>query len=92
MSDHYILLDDGVTVVPCDDLKTWAQWLNRSDAVRQIAADLLPSGVHVSTVFLGLDYSFGMPHPVTGDSRPILWETMIFGGRADGFQRRYWTR
>lgn len=37
----------------------------------------------VSTVFLGLDHSYG-------DSKePTLWETMIFGGEHDQYQRRY---
>ncbi len=40
--------------------------------------------VIVSTVFLGIDHNhFG--------SKPILWETMIFGGRLDGYQERYET-
>jgi len=36
----------------------------------------------VSTVFLGLDHSLG-----TG--KPVLWETMIFGGLHDQYQSRY---
>jgi hypothetical protein len=35
-------------------------------------------GAEVSTVFLGLDYSF--EHHGRG---PILWETMVFGGPLD---------
>jgi hypothetical protein len=33
-------------------------------------------------VFLGTDHSFG-------DGPPLLWETMIFGGKHDEFQERY---
>ncbi len=40
-------------------------------------------GVRVSTVFLGRDHDF------TGLGKPILWETMIFGGEWDGYQERY---
>ena len=36
----------------------------------------------VSTVFLGIDHSFG-------EGPPILWETMIFDGPHDQFQERY---
>ena len=38
--------------------------------------------VTVSTVFLGLDHSFG-------DGPPLLFETMIFGGAQDGRNERY---
>jgi hypothetical protein len=41
-------------------------------------------GVKISTVFLGLDHSFG-------GSVPILFETMVFGGEHDGYQERYAT-
>lgn len=36
----------------------------------------------VSTVFLGIDHSFGYGGP------PVLFETMIFGGEQDGYQER----
>lgn len=40
----------------------------------------------VSTVFLGIDHNFG-------DGAPLLFETMIFGGKHNEYQRRYatWT-
>jgi hypothetical protein len=40
-------------------------------------------GIRVSTVFLGLDHSFGKPGP------PILFETMTFGGPRDETMFRY---
>lgn len=39
--------------------------------------------VFVSTVFLGIDHSYEKK----GD--PVLWETMIFGGKHDEYQERY---
>lgn len=39
----------------------------------------------VSTVFLGLDHAWGH------ENGPILFETMIFDGYYEGFQRRYKT-
>lgn len=39
----------------------------------------------VSTVFLSLDHGFG-------EGPPVLWETMIFGGKHDGEQWRYTSR
>ncbi len=41
------------------------------------------SKILLSTVFLGVDHSFS--------GEPVLFETMIFGGRYDGFQKRYTT-
>jgi hypothetical protein len=37
--------------------------------------------VRVSTVFLGMDHSFG-------EGPPLIFETMIFGGEHDEFQDR----
>ena len=48
-----------------------------------VAKDVIGK-VRVSTVFLGLD------HNLDG-GKPILFETMIFGGRHDGYQERYST-
>lgn len=42
-------------------------------------------GVRVSTVFLSIN------HAVSSSSEPVLFETMIFGGHHDNFQRRYCT-
>lgn len=79
MSDHYILDADGKTPIPCD-LMTCARALERD---RHQTRETVAEGVDVSTVFLGLDHSFGMPGP------PVLWETMIFGGPHDGYSDRY---
>lgn len=75
MSEHYIL--DGHTPVAVD-LMTWAKAFELS---RHVASDEI-DGVSVSTVFLGLDHSFGAGGP------PILFETMIFGGPHDQYQDR----
>lgn len=42
-------------------------------------------GVSVSTVFLGWDHSF------ESESKPILFETMVFGGIYSDYQTRYHT-
>lgn len=41
--------------------------------------------INVSTVFLALDHAFSQ------EAGPILFETMIFGGEQDQWQRRYRT-
>lgn len=42
-------------------------------------------GNEVSTVWLGSDHGFGMA------GKPIIFETMIFGGEWDQFEQRYAT-
>lgn len=41
------------------------------------------NGVKISTVFLGMDHGFF--------GKPLLFETMIFGGEHDMYQERYST-
>jgi len=76
--DRYVLDDNGEPV-PEPDLMKWAACFEE-DEKRRLAFDEIGE-VHVSTVFLGLDHSFG-------DGQPILWETMIFGGKHDEYQSK----
>lgn len=78
MSDKYLLNDDH-TVTATDDLMEWARSFEKSD--RHVAVDKIGEA-RVSTVFLGLDHSFG-------SGAPLLFETMIFGGPHDQEQWRY---
>lgn len=76
----YILNHKVVT--PCDDLMTWAMWFEGPE--RQIGLTRLTEDIHISTIFLGIDYSFGR-------GNPKFFETMIFGGVYDEYQKRYTT-
>lgn len=78
----YIINDEGNPVEEPDTL-AWGRWFKTAE--RRIMCDKLPNGTRVSTIFLGLDHSFG------GGS-PILYETMVFGGAHDGYQERYTTK
>lgn len=80
MLGKYIL--EGKEPKLVEDVLEWARWFEAAD--RQVANTVLPSGVRVSTVFLGIDHSFY-------GGKPILFETMIFGGMYDGEQERYST-
>ena len=80
MSDKYTL--EGKTPVLCDDLMAWVRNFEKGTD-RHVAADKI-GDVRVSTVFLGLDHSWG-------DGPPLLFETMIFEGPHDGYQERYST-
>ena len=89
-NQKYILKDKKIIPV---DLMTWAKWSETADrVVRQteiiegikIGNKALGTPVKISTVFLGLDHNFGA-------GKPLLFETMIFGGKHDGYQERYST-
>jgi hypothetical protein len=78
VSGRYILGPDGAPV-PEPDLLTWARWYETAD--RTLARHEGGGGM-VSTVFLGLDHAWG-------GGKPVLWETLVFGGPLDGEMRRY---
>ena len=80
MTDKYIL--DGKTPQPCDDLMEWGEWHSNIDN-RRVARDER-GDVNVSTVFLGMDHQFG-------EGPPLLFETMVFGGKFDDECERYST-
>ena len=67
MNDYAIL--DGHEVVVCDNFKDWSR---RNTGADRTVAKTDVGGAHVSTVFLGCDYSFG-------EAPPLWFETMVFG-------------
>ena len=75
------ILDDQNNPVPCNDMRVFGSWFEDFD--QRIVAQDMVGDVKVSTVFLGIDHNFSR----NGD--PVLWETMIFGGRYDESQGRY---
>lgn len=81
--DRYILDKNGDPEL-CEDLLTWGKWFQ--DSCRILQRNQTGNGL-VSTVFLGLDHGFCAP----GDKnyKPVLWETMVFGGDFNGEIDRY---
>lgn len=80
---YYILRDLKLVQV---GLLEWAMWLENM----QNSIDHTTIGeTNVSTVFLGIDYNFCFTD--LPNHRPILFESMIFGGPLDQFQWRYST-
>lgn len=79
MGEYYIL--DGHKVKDVN-LMTWAKWFETND--RHVADEKI-GDVRISTIFLGLDHSFG-------SGPPLLFETMVFGGPLDQEMDRYSTR
>ena len=78
---RYIL--EGHAPIPCDDLMEWGGWFQKAD--RHVAETTIKPDVRVSTVFLGLD------HNHSGTGKPLLFETMVFGGEHDEDMDRYST-
>jgi len=76
--DTYIL--EGREIVRCSDIKEWNKWMTVNRDKRHVADEMIGNS-RISTVFLGIDHSFG-------GSTPILFETMVFGGSFDQLQDR----
>ena len=76
MSNKYILKEHEP--IFCDDLIKWARWFEKG--IRRVA-QTSKGRITVSTVFLGID------HGLDGNT-PLLFETMIFGGKHDEYQER----
>jgi hypothetical protein len=80
---NYIL--DGHTPIPADDmgLVAWSLWF-ADIRNRRVVYTELSDRVHISTVFLGTDHSWG-------EGPPILFESMIFVDGNGGQMDRYCT-
>lgn len=81
MKPLWYTLDENDNPVPCPDIMKLEGLLGDIEK-RRVARDQITFKISVSTVFLGLDHNY-MP-----DGDPVLWETMIFGGEHDGYQKR----
>jgi hypothetical protein len=80
---------EGHTPVPVEDVLEWAEWFEGHD--RHVALEEV-DGRKISTVFLGLDHSFGLADD--GHHIPLLFETMVFASDDDpwdGWCERYST-
>jgi hypothetical protein len=82
----YILVNR--TPMPVDDPMTWANEMAKRLQCAQSGIDpwrvdeTVIGNARISTVFLGIDHSY------LGGGPPILFETMVFGGRLDDFMNR----
>lgn len=78
----YYVLDDKHVPLREFDLGKWSKWVVEPKN-RRIAETKVGSKI-VSTVFLGVDHGFdGGP--------PVLFETMVFGGKFSQYMQRYCT-
>lgn len=62
-------------------LKAFDKWIQKNPLKKPVKQEFV-NKIYISTVFLGLDHSYG-------GTIPLLWETMIFEGTFDGYQERY---
>lgn len=72
---------EGRTPVRCDDVIKWAEWFEKAD--RHVAKEIVGEAT-ISTVFLGIDHRWNGP-------KPVLFETIVFGGPLDQEQVHYCT-
>jgi hypothetical protein len=82
MSGQYILVNGQP--VPEPDTRKWGTWMEKARQERVVSQTMV-GDVKVSTVFLGLDHGWN-------EARPLIYETMVFGGPLDEEQERYSTR
>lgn len=80
MMGRYVLDHLGLPVEE-PSLLAWGRWMAGAD---RCVARANIGDVSISTVFLGIDHGWS--------GRPVLWETMIFGGEHNNYQKRYHTR
>lgn len=78
MLENYILNDKGEPVRESDFMR----WAKMFQSEFRVVKQEIVCNSKVSTVFLGTDHNFNS----TGC--PILWETMVFGGKMDEYQER----
>lgn len=83
--DRYILVNGEP--VPEPDLMKWAESYERRENHR-VGKDRVGQ-MEISTVFLGIDHGFLWGRQDPSSYKPVLWETMIFGGPLDQEQYRY---
>lgn len=76
----YYKLDKDGQPIPVDHLMDLVKLFEDND-LRRVGWDVI-NGNTISTVFLAINHNFG-------EGPPILWETMIFGGKHDQYQQRY---
>jgi|HubBroStandDraft_5_1064220.scaffolds.fasta_scaffold310568_2 hypothetical protein len=80
--NHFFWIDADHNIHPAKDIEEWSI---HYDDEHRVVAQTGNNQISVSTVFLGINHNF------FGGNPPILFETMVFGGRLDYCQYRYYT-
>lgn len=78
------VLDENKNIRIETNHRIWNRWFKVFEN-RRVGMDILNKGKEnetlISTVFLGIDHNWY-------GGEPLLFETMIFGGKHDGYQNR----
>lgn len=82
---HWILVNGKIKEV---DFLTWARWFENIDN-RIVDRTDIGEDVFVSTVFLGLDHGLGREMCFEEGRKPVLFETMVMGGKYNSRGWRY---
>lgn len=88
---NYYILKNG-KIKKCS-LEEWFDWWRAEENRRIDLTDIsnlpnYPGGQIISTVFLGIDHNFNFTE-FDEEHVPILFETMVFGGKYSGRAWRY---
>lgn len=83
----YYIMDEQGRIKPAT-LMEYAEF-TKDESNRRVDRTVLPDGTSISTVFLGLDHGYSLFDE--NNHEPVLFETMIFGGKYDDRQWRYCT-
>jgi hypothetical protein len=77
---NYYILNERGEPEAVSDIHKWSSWLGAHHPNRVAEAQIGESWI--STVFLGIDHNW------SGKGPPVLWETMVFGGKLNEDQVR----
>ena len=80
MRSTYFKLVDKEVVPTTDVEEAFGKKVNRRVAFTKVR------DVDVSTIFLGIDHGYGEEK-----RKPLIFETLVFGGDMDGVMERYYT-
>lgn len=79
---EYILHDKIPIAEP--DFDKWLKWSVTNNDKHRVDYTVIENDEYVSTVFLGFDHQYGK-------GPPLLFETMVFGGKYNEYQWRHST-
>jgi len=81
----FYILDADNNPVGTDDVHEWVEFRrSQPGGLPRVAEDFV-GDVYVSTIFLGIDHNYWDEGP------PIVFETMVFGGKLERTMARYAT-
>jgi hypothetical protein len=83
MTEYYVLNEAG-EAVPTGSLYEWSKWFETNRDGRMVSKTTVGEA-EVSTVFLGMNHQWG-------SGPPLIFETMIFGGKWESHCWRWSTR